>query len=64
MYRAMTYAQEMQAKYPDRPYVTRPSWELRNMVKALSMMSWLNTPEDEQRKAEAQAELKARRSRK
>lgn len=27
----------------------RPTWELRNMVKALSMHSWLNTPAENQR---------------
>ena len=27
----------------------RPKWELKNMVKALSMHSWLNTPEETKR---------------
>jgi hypothetical protein len=27
----------------------RPTWELRNMTKALNMLPWLNTPEDELR---------------
>ena len=27
----------------------RPKWELKNMVKALSLMPWMNTPEDEKR---------------
>ena len=27
----------------------RPTWELRKMVKALSMHSWLNTPAENQR---------------
>jgi hypothetical protein len=27
----------------------RPTWELKNMVKALNMLPWLNTPEDELR---------------
>ena len=27
----------------------RPNWELINMVKALSMHNWLNTPEETKR---------------
>ena len=40
----------------------RPTWELKNMVKALSIHSWLNSPEETQRLAEAKAELQRRRS--
>lgn len=29
----------------------QPRWALRNMVKALSLCTWLNTAEDEQRSA-------------
>ena len=54
----MTAYQEMLAK--GRPYGTRPTWELRNMVRALSLMPWLNTPEDKARKSEAERELKLR----
>jgi len=43
-----------------RPYYGRPSWELKNMVKALSMMAWLNTEEDTRRREEAKEELKLR----
>lgn len=28
---------------------SQPLWALRNMKKALSMLTWLNTPEDEER---------------
>lgn len=27
----------------------QPSWAIRNMVKALGLMTWLNTEEDEER---------------
>ena len=57
----LTYHEEMKAKYPGRPYVSRPTWELRNMQKALNMLSWSNTPEEWERLAEVTAELKARR---
>ncbi len=39
----------------------RPTWELKNMVKALSLHSWLNTPAENQRLEIAEEEL-ARRS--
>jgi hypothetical protein len=39
-----------------------PSWALRNMVKALSLCTWMNTAEDEQRKAAAKIVLKAMRN--
>jgi len=38
----------------------RPSWELRNMVKALSMHSWSNTVAEDQRLKEAKEELTRR----
>lgn len=57
-----TYHAEMKAKHPDRPYITRPTWELRNMVRALGLLPWLNTPEDTQRKQEAERELKLRKT--
>ena len=41
----------------------RPSWELRNIVRALSMHSWLNTPAEEQRLKSAKQELADRRQR-
>lgn len=55
-----TYAQEMKAKYPDRPWITRPTWELRNMKKALSIASILNTEEENQRLLEVTRELRLR----
>ena len=39
----------------------RPTWELKNMVKALSMHSWSNTVAEDQRLEIAKEEL-ARRS--
>lgn len=56
-----TYAQEMKRKYPGRPWITRPAWELSNMKRALSMLRWQNTPEEEERLAEVTKELKLRR---
>jgi len=36
------------------------TWELKNMIKALSMMSVLNTDEENKRLEQAKQELKAR----
>lgn len=55
-----TYMQEMKEKYPNRPYASRPTWELRNMKKALNMLSWFNTAEEDKRLRQVTAELKAR----
>jgi len=38
----------------------RPTWELRNMIKALSMHPWLNTAEEIQRLENAKKELSRR----
>ena len=38
----------------------RPTWELRNMIKALSMHPWLNTSEETQRLENAKKELSRR----
>ncbi len=57
-----TYHQEMKEKFPGRPFVTRPTWELLNMRKALSLLGFFNTPEENQRLADVKAELKARRA--
>ena len=40
----------------------QPTYALKNMVKALSIMEVLNTPEENQRLADAKAELKRRRA--
>ena len=40
----------------------QPTYALKNMVKALSIMELLNTPEENQRLADAKAELKRRRA--
>jgi hypothetical protein len=37
------------------------TWALRNMVRALKMLPWLNTPEDEERLEAAKVVLKSRR---
>ena len=36
----------------------QPTWAIKNMVKALSMCPWLNTPEEEQRLLAAKIVLK------
>ena len=38
----------------------KPTWELRNMVRALSFHRWLNTPQESQRLALAKQELDRR----
>ena len=38
----------------------KPTWELKNMVKALSMHPWLNTPEETKRLKAAKEELSRR----
>jgi len=40
----------------------RATWELKNMIKALSMMPILNTIEENKRLQDAKKELKQRRS--
>lgn len=39
----------------------QPAWALQNMVKALQMLPWLNTADDELRLKAAHMVLKARR---
>ena len=39
----------------------QPSWALKNMVKALTMLPWLNTAEDELRLEAAKVVLKSRK---
>ena len=41
---------------------SQPTYALRNMVKALSMHSWLNTEEEKERLLLAKEELKKRRN--
>ena len=38
----------------------RATWELKNMIKALSMMKLLNTDEENKRLEQAKQELKSR----
>tara|TARA_R100000458_G_C8240823_1_gene219951 strand:- start:359 stop:529 length:171 start_codon:yes stop_codon:yes gene_type:complete len=42
----------------------RPTWELKNMIKALSLHSWHNTEEEEKRLVEAKKILKLRKGKK
>ena len=39
----------------------QPTWALKNMVKALKMLPWLNTAEDELRLKAAKEVLKSRK---
>ena len=39
----------------------QPTWALKNMVKALNMLTWLNTAEDLERLAAAKIVLKNRK---
>lgn len=57
-----TYYQEQRRLYPDRPWKTHATWELQNIKKALSLLTFLNTQEDEQRLTEVTRELKLRRA--
>jgi hypothetical protein len=41
----------------DRPWGHRPTWELKNIVRALSLFPWLNTEEDLDRLAVVKREL-------
>lgn len=56
-----TYHQEMKQKYPDRPYMARPTWELENIKRALSSLTLLNTEEEDKRLVNVAEELKMRR---
>ena len=42
----------------------RATWELKNMIKALSIMEILNTSEENERLRQAKEELKKRKERK
>jgi hypothetical protein len=39
----------------------QPTWALKNMVKALNMLPWLNTAEDKERLVAAKIVLKDRK---
>jgi len=54
-----TYAQDMRERQSDRPWITRSTWELRNMAGAPKMTRWLDAP-DEERLAEVERELSQR----
>lgn len=41
----------------------QPTWALKNMVKALNMLTWMNTAEDIQRLEAAKLVIKSRRGR-
>lgn len=40
-----------------RPYLGRPTWELQNMKKALSLLPWMNSPDQLQRLLDVTIEL-------
>ena len=40
----------------------QPTWALKNMVKALNVLTWMNTEEDKRRLAAAKLILKERRA--
>ena len=42
---------------------TQPIWALKNMIRALSMHSWFNTEEENERLRNAKCELKRRKKR-
>jgi len=44
-----------------RPYAGRPTWELKNIKKALSFHPWLNTEEERRRLDNIQDELQLRK---
>jgi hypothetical protein len=56
-----TWYQDNKKILEERPYYGRPSWELKNMAKALSFFPWMNTSEDSKRKEQVEIELKLRR---
>ena len=59
-----TWYQDHKEELKLRPWMGRPSWELRHMQRALSMCSLLNTAEEHERLIEVTRELKIRRSKK
>lgn len=56
-----TWRQDHAEELKTRPYLGRPSWELQNMKRALSMISFFNTPEENERLKEVTQELKLRK---
>lgn len=55
-----TYYQETRAKFPNRPYAARSTWELKNIVRALSSFPMLNTYKEERRLTDCKLELEER----
>ena len=56
-----TWYQDHKEELKSRPYMGRPSWELRNMKKALSMLALLNTPDENKRLLDVTIELTYRK---
>ena len=56
----MPINQEVSRK-ENRPYAGRPTWELKNIKKALSFHPWLNTDEEMKRLENIHAELQHRK---
>lgn len=59
-----TWYQDHKEELKNRPYMGRPTWELKNMALALSFGAVLNTAEENQRLSDVTAELNIRRVRK
>lgn len=55
-----TYYEERKAEGTFNSATTQPTQALKNMIRALQMLPGLNTAEDDQRLADAKAELKYR----
>ncbi len=51
----------MNLKKAKRIVGNQGTWALKNMVRALKMLPWLNTPEDKERLDAAKVVLKSRR---
>ena len=53
-------SQTLKGELPMQNINRKPTWELKNIIKALSLHSWLNTPKEELRLEQAKKELKRR----
>lgn len=53
--------EKMNLKKVKRIVGNQGTWALKNMVRALKMLPWLNTPEDKERLDAAKVVLKSRR---
>ena len=56
-----TWYDDHREELKTRPDLGRPAWKLRNMKKALSMLSFFNTEEENQRLVDVKKELRLRK---